>query len=162
MIGWTTLLFLPTVIVTTFCWILNATCLLAFPFVAKIADRSPHITSQGGTVMSKRNLMTICFKKTMATQIWRLKNGIGLEMKVGEHDVGCAIVAAGRRTVQAQISEVTTIKTVTVRPRENTMSNNLAVPFCSKRLAVRSSSPLNSKLNPEQLIMRNRTKIKRV
>ena len=112
--------------------------------------------------MSKRNLMTICFKKTMATQIWRLKNGIGLEMKVGEHDVGCAIVAAGRRTVQAQISEVTTIKTVTVRPRENTMSNNLAVPFCSKRLAVSRSSPLKSKLNPEQLIMRNRTKIKRV
>ena len=85
--------------------------------------------------MSKRNLMTICFKKTMATQIWRLKNGIGLEMKVGEQDP---------------------------RPRENTMSNNLAVPFCSKRLAVRSSSPLKSKLNPEQLIMCNRTKIKRV
>ena len=161
MIGWTTL-FLPTVIVATFCWILNATCLLAFPLVAKIADRSPHITSQGGTVMSKRNLMTICFKKTMATQIWRLKNGIGLEMKVGEHDVGCAIVAAGRRTVQAQISEVTTTKAVKVRQRENTMSNNLAVPFCSKRLAVRSSSPLKSKLNPEQLIMCNRTKIKRV
>ena len=112
--------------------------------------------------MSKRNLMTICFKKTMATQIWRLKNGIGLMMKFGEHDVGCAVLSAGKRTVQAQISEVTTTKAVKVRQRENTMSNNLAVPFCSKTLAVRRSSPLNSKLKPEQLIMRKRTKIKRV
>ena len=55
--------------------------------------------------MSKRNLMTICFKKTIATQIWRLKNGIGLVIKFGEHDVGCAVVSAGRRTVQAQISD---------------------------------------------------------
>ena len=79
-------MFLPTVIIESFCLILNATCFCAFLFVARIANRSEHITNQGGTAMSKRNPRTMCLKNPTIIQMWRLTKGIGLVIKLVEQD----------------------------------------------------------------------------
>ena len=138
MIGWTVLC-LPTVMIATFCLSLKARCFLAFAFVAKMAINSPQNSSHGGTVVSKRNRTNISLTKTRTTQISRLKNGIGLTMKLGEHDC-CAIVVTGGLIVWAHISEVTITRAVISKKKMNIISNNLAVLLSCKSLSVKRGS----------------------
>ena len=135
MIGWTVLC-LPTVMIATFCLSLKARCFLAFAFVAKMAINSPQNSSHGGTVVSKRNRTNISLTKTRTTQISRLKNGIGLTMKLGEQDC-CAIVVTGGLNVWAHISEVTITRAVISKKKMNIISNNLAVLLSCKSLSVK-------------------------
>ena len=138
MIGWTVLC-LPTVMIATFCLSLKARCFLAFAFVARMAINSPQNSSHGGTVVSKRNRTNISLTKTRTTQISRLKNGIGLTMKLGEHDC-CAIVVTGGLIVWAHISEVTITRAVISKKKMNIISNNLAVLLSCKSLSVKRGS----------------------
>ena len=137
-------MFPPTVIIDSFCLILNATCFCAFLFVARIANRSEHITSQGGTAMSKRSPRTMCLKNPTMMQMCRFTKGIGLVTKLVEQDVGCTTVVAGWIIEQAQISEVTRTKTVRGPKEKSTVRNNLNLTFPSHP----PNSSLKLKLRP--------------